>query len=141
VSVPNHGDRVPAGDGRYPPPDDGEPPLEEDEDFLVRPYAVTRGRTRPRYQLEIEAMVAATYDEPRDRPPLTPECRAILEFCRDWQSVAEISAVLRMPLGVTRILITDMEADGLVRVQQLDHSQGPPDINLLQRVLIGIRKL
>jgi hypothetical protein len=141
VSVPNHGDRVPAGDGRYPPPDDGEPPLEEDEDFLVRPYAVTRGRTRPRYQLEIEAMVATTYDEPRDRSPLTPECRAILEFCRDWQSVAEISAVLRMPLGVARILVADMAAEGLVRIHQPSHAQGGPDVKLLERVLSGLRKL
>jgi len=140
VSVPNHGDRVPAGDGRYPPPDDDEP-AEGDEDFLVRPYAVTRGRTKPRYQLEIEAMVATTYYEPRDRSPLTPECRAILELCRDWQSVAEISAVLRMPLGVARILVADLAADGLVRIHQPNHAQGGPDVKLLERVLSGLRKL
>jgi hypothetical protein len=140
VSVPSHGDRVPAGDGRYPPPDDDEL-LEEDEDFLVRPYAVTRGRTKPRYQVEIEAMVATTFYEPRDLSLLTPECGAILEFCRDWQSVAEISAVLRMPLGVVRILIADMAAEGLVRIHQLNHAQGGPDVKLLERVLSGLRKL
>ena len=140
MSVPNHGDRVPAGDGRYPPPDDDEL-LEEDEDFLVRPYAVTRGRTKPRYQLEIEAMVATSFYEPRDLSMLTPECRAILEFCRDWQSVAEISAVLRMPLGVARILIADMAAEGLVRIHQLNHAEGGPDVELLERVLSGLRKL
>jgi hypothetical protein len=147
VSVPSQGNPVPADDnpmpaddGRYSQSDDGESP-EDGEDFLVRPYTVTGGRTKPRYHLEIEAMIAAAYYEAGDLSQLSPECRAILEFCRDWRSVAEISAVLRMPLGVTRILITDMAADGLVRVQQLDHSQGPPDINLLQRVLIGIRKL
>jgi hypothetical protein len=140
VSVPSHGDRVPPGDGRYPPLDDDEP-LEEDEDFLVRPYAVTRGRTKARYQLEIEAMVATTYYEPRDLSLFTPECRAILELCRDWQSVAEISAVLRMPLGVVRILVADMAAEGLVRIQQLNHAQGGPDVELLERVLSGLRKL
>jgi hypothetical protein len=119
--------------------DDGLPG--DDEDFLVRPYAMTRGRTKARYQLEIEAMVATTYYEPRDVSPLTPECRAILELCRDWQSVAEISAVLRMPLGVARILIADMAADGLVRIHQLNHAQGGPDVKLLERVLSGLRKL
>src|ERR1700733_1897084 len=74
---------------------------------LVRPYAVTGGRTRPRTQLEIEAMVAAAHYEARDLSVLSPECQAILGFCRDWRSVAEISAVLRMPLGVARILIAD----------------------------------
>ena len=108
---------------------------------LVRPYAVTGGRTKPRYQLEIEAMVAASHYEARDLSVLSPECQAILGFCRDWRSVAEISAVLRMPLGVARILIADMAVEGLVRIHQLDHEQGRPDLNLLERVLSGLRKL
>ena len=108
---------------------------------LVRPYAVTGGRTKPRYQLQIEAMVAASHYEARDLSVLSPECQAILGFCRDWRSVAEVSAVLRMPLGVARVLIADMAVEGLVRVHQLDHTQGRPDINLLERVLSGLRKL
>jgi hypothetical protein len=108
---------------------------------LVRPYAVTGGRTKPKYQLQIEAMVAASHYEARDLSVLSPECQAILGFCRDWRSVAEISAVLRMPLGVARVLIGDMAVDGLVRVHQIDHEQGRPDMNLLERVLSGLRKL
>jgi Protein of unknown function (DUF742) len=108
---------------------------------LVRPYAVTGGRTKPATQLEIEAMVAAAHYEARDLSVLSPECQAILGFCRDWRSVAEISAVLRMPLGVARILIADMAVEGLVRIHQLDHAQGRPDLNLLERVLSGLRKL
>jgi hypothetical protein len=79
--------------------------------------------------------------EPRDLSVLAPECQAILQFCRDWRSVAEISAVLRMPLGVARILIADMGADGLVRIHQRDDSEGRPDLNLLERVLSGLRKI
>ena len=108
---------------------------------LVRPYAVTGGRTKPRYQLQIEAMVAASHYEARDLSALSPECQAILGFCRDWRSVAEISAVLRMPLGVARVLIADMAVEGLVRIHQLDHASGRPDLNLLERVLSGLRKL
>jgi Protein of unknown function (DUF742) len=108
---------------------------------LVRPYTVTGGRTKPRYQLQIEAMVAASHYEARDLSILSPECQSILGFCRDWRSVAEISAVLRMPLGVVRVLIADMAMDGLVRVHQLDHAHGRPDLNLLERVLSGLRKL
>jgi Protein of unknown function (DUF742) len=140
VSIPSHDDWVPAGGGGHPPLDDDDPP-ENDEDFLVRPYAVTGGRTEPRYQLEIEAMVVAAYNEARDLSLLGPECQAILEFCRDWRSVAEVSAVLQMPLGVARILIADMAVEGLVRIHQLNHAQGGPDIRLLERVLSGLRKL
>lgn len=110
---------------------------------LVRPYAVTGGRTKPSYQLQIEAMVSASHYEARDLSSLSPECQSILGYCRDWRSVAEISAVLRMPLGVARVLIGDMAVEGLVRVHQADLSQGQgrPDLNLLERVLSGLRKL
>ena len=91
---------------------------------LVRPYTVTGGRTKPRYKLALEALVTATVYEPRDLSVLAPECQAILQFCLDWRSVAEISAVLRMPLGVARNLVADMSADGLVRIHQRDDIQG-----------------
>jgi hypothetical protein len=86
-------------------------------------------------------MVAAAHYEAQDLSILTPECQAILDLCRDWRSVAEISAVLRMPLGVARILIADMAVEGLVRVHQRDHAQGGPDVQLLERVLSGLHKL
>jgi hypothetical protein len=140
VPGPSHDDWAPADEGRYPLDDDELRP-ESDEDFLVRPYAVTGGRTEPRSQLEIEAMVVAAYYGARDLAVLSPESHAILDCCRDWRSVAEISAILQMPLGVARILIADMAAEGLVRVHQLDHAQGGPDVRLLERVLIGLRNL
>jgi len=130
--------------GFAPPPRDPfvpETAQDSSGSSLVRPYAVTGGRTKPKYHLQIEAMVAASHYEARDLSVLSPECQAILGFCRDWRSVAEISAVLRMPLGVARVLIGDMAMDGLVRVHQIDHEQGRPDMNLLERVLSGLRKL
>jgi hypothetical protein len=116
-------------------------PLSDAQDFLVRPYTVTGGRTEPRYELAIEAMVAVAHYQDRDLSLLSPECQAILGLGAGWRSVAEISAVLQMPLGVARILIADMAADGLVRIHQLDHAQGRPDIKLLERVLSGLRRL
>ena len=117
------------------------PTEEEGSTRLVRPYTVTGGRTQPRYKLAVEALVTATVLEPRDLSVLAPECQAILQFCRDWRSVAEISAVLRIPLGVARILVADMSADGLVRIHQRDDAEGRPDLHLLERVLSGLRKI
>jgi len=128
----------------YPPAQQQQQfPAEEENGStrLVRPYTVTGGRTQPRYKLALEALVSATVYEPRDLSVLAPECQAILQFCLDWRSVAEISAVLRMPLGVARILVADMSADGLVRIHQRDDSEGRPDLNLLERVLSGLRKI
>lgn len=140
MPAPNHGRGVPAGDNRYPPLNGDELP-EDDEDYLVRPYTVTGGRTEPRYQLEIEAMVCTEHYGLRDLSLLSPECQAILAFCRDWQSVAEVSAVLQIPLGVARILIADLAVEGLVRIHQPDHAHGGPDVELLERVLSGLRRL
>ena len=137
---PNYDNPVPTGDSRYSPHDGDELP-QDDEDYLVRPYTVTRGRTKARYHLEIEAMVVASHYQAGDLSRLSPEYLAILEFCRDWRSVAEVSAVLQMPLGVVRILITDMASEGLVRINQLNHAQGRPEVKLLERVLSGIRRL
>jgi Protein of unknown function (DUF742) len=142
MSGPGRDDWPPPNVGRFEPLNGRRPAdVAESGSSLVRPYAVTGGRTKPRYQLQIEAMVAASHYEARDLSVLGPECQAILGFCRDWRSVAEISAVLRMPLGVARVLIADMAVEGLVRVHQLDHAQGRPDLNLLERVLSGLRKL
>ncbi|MHB1593315.1 MAG: DUF742 domain-containing protein [Streptosporangiaceae bacterium] len=137
-----------ARDGGVLPPAEFDPAglvaafdAEEQTRSLVRPYAVTRGRTKPSYQLQIEAMVSVAHHGARDVSVLSPECQSILGYCRDWRSVAEISAVLRMPLGVARVLIGDMAMEGLLRVHQADHGQGRPDLGLLERVLSGLRKL
>lgn len=107
---------------------------------LVRPYAMTGGRTKPRTQLPIEALVSTTAYAHGDLTRLTPECMAIVDLCGDWRSVAEISALLRMPLGVARIIVADMAEQGLVRVHQPAPDEGS-DLNLLERVLSGLRKL
>lgn len=112
-----------------------------DSSSLVRPYAVTGGRTRPRYDLPIEALVSAAPYLPRDVTTLTPEYKAIIDLCRNWRSVAEVSALLRLPLGVARVLIADMAHEGLLRLHQSPVADGQPDLQLLERVLSGLRKL
>ncbi|TDC71285.1 DUF742 domain-containing protein [Actinomadura sp. GC306] len=135
--------RWPGDHGRAPAP--GRPPERESEaSSLVRPYAVTGGRTKPRYDLAIEALVTAAPYPPRDVAVLTPEYRAIMDLCRSARSVAEVSALLRLPLGVARVLVADMAVEGLLRLHQSQPATttgGQPDLRLLERVLSGLRKL
>ncbi len=49
-------------------------------------------------------------------------------------SVSEIT-----PLTTEAVMT--LASEGLVRIHQLNHEQGRPDIKLLERVLIGIRRL
>ncbi len=73
----------------------------------VRPYAMTGGRTRPRYQLAIEALVHTTA-QPHQMQSESPEHQRICNLCLEIKSVAEISALLTIPLGVARILVADL---------------------------------
>ncbi|MFJ3928590.1 DUF742 domain-containing protein [Streptomyces sp. NPDC090022] len=110
---------------------------------LVRPYAMTGGRTRPRYQLAIEALVSTTADPARLQGQL-PEHQRICRLCQEIKSVAEISALLSIPLGVARILVADLAEAGLVAIHQPggdENAGGQPDVTLLERVLSGLRKL
>lgn len=125
-------DRGGDGDGR------------SDHQPLVRPYAMTGGRTRPRYQLAIEALVHTTADSAQLQGQL-PEHQRICRLCHEIKSVAEISALLSIPLGVARILVADLAEAGLVAIHQPgggdSGADGQPDVTLLERVLSGLRKL
>jgi hypothetical protein len=114
----------------------------EGDQPLVRPYAMTGGRTRPRYQLAIEALVSTSVD-PGAYQTLLPEHQRICHLCREIKSVAEISALLAIPLGVARILVADLAEAGMVAIHQPSNGEagGQPDVTLLERVLSGLRKL
>ncbi|MFI6346663.1 DUF742 domain-containing protein [Streptomyces sp. NPDC050560] len=115
----------------------------------VRPYSLTGGRTRGDHTLLVETFVAAI-EAPQERLALTqgdprarmmPELRAIVELCRRMRTVAEIAALLRMPLGVVRVLLSDLADQGKIRVYGTGHGEGQPDRVLLERVLSGLRRL
>ncbi|MFK0257127.1 DUF742 domain-containing protein [Streptomyces sp. NPDC090445] len=121
----------------------GQPQAPKAHNPLVRPYAMTGGRTRPRYQLAIEALVSTTADPARMQGQL-PEHQRICRLCLEIKSVAEISALLSIPLGVARILVADLAEAGLVAIHQPggdESAGGQPDVTLLERVLSGLRKL
>lgn len=120
----------------------------------VRPYSLTGGRTRSGHVLLVETFVASLEpaDGPADGPgdPLPtgtpgarmlPEIRAIIELCRRMRSVAEVSAMLKIPLGVVRVLLSDLADQGKIRVYGTGRGPGQPDRALLERVLVGLRRL
>jgi hypothetical protein len=109
---------------------------------VVRPYAITGGRARSRHEdLEVEALVSSTYQGDL-APYLSYERRTIIRLCQEVQSVAEISARMEMPLGVTRVLLADMAEERLVNVHRPSELIGDhPDLSLLERVLYGLRNI
>ncbi|MEJ2867337.1 DUF742 domain-containing protein [Actinomycetospora sp. OC33-EN08] len=115
-----------------------EPP----EASFVRPYAWTRGRTRPAYDLAVEALLSTTAQGRDPAQVVQYEHRMIADLCVEPRSVAEVAALLSLPLGVARVLLGDMAAHGSIVVHETASSTGEtPDMALMERVLSGLRRL
>ena len=105
---------------------------------LVRADTITAGRPQANVELPMEATLRM---DPRDADaPLTPAMRQILDVC-DQRSVAEVSALVSMPIGVVRVLLGDLVEQGLVRVQATitENSSKDERIELIERTLRGLR--
>ena len=106
---------------------------------FVRPYTITAGRTHATVDLPLEATL-------RRRPGgdipehLNPAAVRVLITC-DTRSVAEVSALVSMPIGVVRVLLSDLVEQDLVRVQATITESSSKDerIELIERTLRGLR--
>lgn len=109
---------------------------------VVRPYAMTQGRTLPSEgtSFGLIDLVAAT-----DRPPpegfrLSPEHRRILGLSRRPVTVVDLASDLELPVGVVRVLLGDLSEHGMVQIRPA--RQGPvTDARLLRDVLDGLQAL
>jgi hypothetical protein len=111
---------------------------------LARPYALTGGRTEPTdADLAIEALVEMTWEGYDALATLTFEKRDIIALAHDTLSVAEVAAHLGVPIGVARVLVSDLVDDGFVVVHPPPDQAtgGSSDPNLLEKVLDGLRSL
>ncbi|MEV6338835.1 DUF742 domain-containing protein [Nocardia vinacea] len=120
----------------------GQPWFDNAAGPLVRPYAVTRGRTMGAgHDLDMLTVVAAVDSAPPLRR-VEPEYAEVIRWCQIPQSVAEVSANVRLPLAVTKILVGDLISDGHLKFRAPARAEaGPGEVTLLRAVLDGIRKL
>ncbi|WP_330241145.1 DUF742 domain-containing protein [Streptomyces sp. NBC_00525] len=127
--------------------DDGE----DGAGTMVRPYTITRGRTAPERDDLTLITVLTTAHDPRDahgaaaRPGrLQPEHRMILDRCRHPAAVAEVAAGLDLPVSVTKILLADLVATGLLIARaplSVARASGGADMSVLAAVRDGLRRL
>ncbi|MGZ2355548.1 DUF742 domain-containing protein [Streptomyces sp. 372A] len=119
---------------------------DDDAGPVVRPYAMTRGRTgsASRHRLDLIAIVVPepAADDPDSDQTLAPEHVEILELCGELpQSIAELASSLDLPVGVVRVLVGDLVDDELVHVTRPVPPAELPDVNLLREVINGLRAL
>jgi len=93
--------------------------LDRDAGPVVRPYAVTKGRTVPAFGpfVGLIDVVMAVGD------PLAPadarlgrEHRRILSRCRQPITTVDLASDVDLPVGVVRVLVSDLSQYGMLRV-------------------------
>ena len=113
-----------------------------DNDRVVPAYALTQGRTRSTgEELPLEALVQATAQGLQYESTLQVEWRVIVTLAAQPKSVAEIGAALMVPLGVARVLVSDLAGAGYLTVHLPPGggTDGGPSRAMLGRLLDGLR--
>jgi len=110
---------------------------------VVRPYALTRGRTRHTGEaFDLVATVVAIQDRVPDLGALSPEHLSVLDLARFPTTVVDIASDVDLPLGVVRIHLADLREHGLVAIQApVPTKPRQVDTNTLREVLHGLRGL
>lgn len=109
---------------------------------LIRPYLMTGGRTAVDEEIRVETQLQTTPKGSRQLETYRWEAAQILELADRPQSLAELSAHARLPLGVTRVIVSDLISDGVLTAQRavatVSHSS---HASLLEEVLDGVRRI
>ena len=109
---------------------------------VVRPYALTMGRTLPSggASFGLIDVVVATSDRVPEHFRPGPEHRRLLGLCRRPTPIVDLTSEIDLPLGVVRVLLGDLISEGLVGV--LSTQKRPAtDQRLLRMVLDGLESL
>jgi len=125
----------------------GEMWLDREAGPVVRHYALTAGRTRPPGEkLDLIDVVTAVTPvtagsaSPADTRDLQPEHRRLIDLCQAPAAVADLASQIDLPLGVIRILLSDLRDRGLVRIARAPGRETPQE-RVLKSVLDGLRAL
>jgi Protein of unknown function (DUF742) len=110
------------------------------DDRSFRPFMVTGGRTTSDFPLDFEAMVTPT---PAGLlADLRFEQRTIVDRCiqSGAQSIAELAAYLKLPIGTVRVVAADLVSSNMLDVHSPDKNLSN-DVLMLKRLINGVRAL
>jgi hypothetical protein len=112
--------------------------LDGDSGRLIRPYAVTNGRTSASSDLDLMSMVVATGSG--NYGSLEPDHTQALGLCLQPTTVAEVAARLRLPAAVVKVLLSDLIECGAVRAEPPRPASDASNRVLLERLLDGLQR-
>jgi hypothetical protein len=105
---------------------------------LIRPYAITGGRTGGETDIPLEAHIQATPRADALIDGYRWEAVDLINLVRSPMALIEIAARLQLPIGVAKVLVADLIADGALQLQARVEKNYA---SLLERVLDGVRNL
>jgi hypothetical protein len=109
---------------------------------VVRPYAVTGGRTQHAASAFDLIAIVETADVPLpDSLVFGPEQERILMLCLAPLSVAEVASEMDLAVGVVRVLLGDLLDHELILVRQPAPVAQFPGVGMLKEVIDGLHAL
>jgi hypothetical protein len=118
--------------------------LDRDAGPIVRPYAVTKGRTAPAsgsYIGLIDVVMAVANPQLPAYTRLSREHRRLLSHCRQPVTVVDLASDTDLPVGVVRVLLSDLSQYGALRVVAPPGGGQVTNDRLLRDVLDGLQTL
>ncbi|MEV0587990.1 DUF742 domain-containing protein [Nonomuraea sp. NPDC050310] len=112
--------------------------LDEEAGPVVPAYLLTRGRTVPVSEAIDLIAVITTVGGFAPPPGLGPEHLIILQKCIRPTRLVDVAAELALPIGVVRVLVGDLHAQELVRVELPAPMEDP---GILLDVISALRSL
>ena len=108
----------------------------------LRPYVITKGRSRPtRNTVGVETLLIRV-DPARELPvSATREEHALVRMCEHLLSLVEAAAHLGLPVSLVTILASDLIDAGHLSARSGIPQTKQPDSTLLQEVLNGLRRI
>ena len=108
---------------------------------LIRPYAITGGRTGGDVEIDIglESQIQANTRASHHLGAYRWEAAKLIELVQTPMALIELAARLELPVGVARVLVADLIDDGAVVLHTPVAAQTYG--SLLERVLDGVRNL
>ncbi|GAA2657248.1 MULTISPECIES: DUF742 domain-containing protein [Nonomuraea] len=118
--------------------------VDEEAGPVVRPYAMTRGRTRPSSTaLDLLAVITSTGVPVPSQADLGSQHRRLLDHVTQGRTgpLVEVASETGLPVGVVRVLLGDLLDHGLILVRPPVTAAASPTESLLREVISGLRAL
>lgn len=110
----------------------------EDDQPPMRPFIVTKGKTETQASVRVETLVQA----PNGDAPARFEKKKLLSMATQKPiSVAELSSHLRLPIGTTMTLVSEMIDEGILRQHATVETSAVQNIDIMSRIINRVREL